>query len=50
MQRKNFFKNILKERASKEDILITVLAKVKNMVNSRSLTRVSVELGNPKSD
>lgn len=39
---------ILKERAPREEVLITLLAEVENMVNSRPLTHVSVEPGSPE--
>lgn len=39
---------ILKERAPKEEVLITVLSEVENMVNNRPLTHMSVELGDPE--
>ncbi|CAK1595526.1 unnamed protein product [Parnassius mnemosyne] len=40
---KNALKVVLKERAPREEVLITLLAEVENLVNSRALTHVSVE-------
>ncbi|XP_072934731.1 uncharacterized protein [Epargyreus clarus] len=36
---------VLKERAPKEETLMTLLAEVENIINSRPLTHVSVEVG-----
>ncbi|XP_061726521.1 uncharacterized protein LOC133532048 [Cydia pomonella] len=40
---------ILKERAPKDEVLLTLLAEVENMVNGRPLTHVSVEPGSSES-
>lgn len=40
---KTALKVVLKERAPKEEVLITLLAEVENLINSRPLTHVSVD-------
>lgn len=42
---KSSLKNVLKERAPRDETLNTLLAEVENLVNSRPLTHVSVEPG-----
>lgn len=46
---KTTLKVILKERAPKDEVLITLLAEVENIVNSRPLSHVSVEPGTKES-
>ncbi|XP_063368187.1 uncharacterized protein LOC134656557 [Cydia amplana] len=46
---KTSLKVILKERAPREEVLITLLAEVENIVNSRPLSYVSTDHGDPES-